>query len=114
MYSKKSLALSLRLPDIAGRECDSLGAVKPCGVLKPLAVLGLRTSPLQTSIPLFRREILEFELKIKTGMPLGEMFDLEKLSETCKKKNRWTFFFSSAPANVPGGVSSHANAQAFF
>ncbi len=48
------------------------------------------------------------------GMPLGEMFDLEKLAETCKAKNRWTFFFSSAPANVPGGVGSHANAQAFF
>lgn len=42
------------------------------------------------------------------------MFDLEKLAEMCKKKKRWTFFFSSAPANVLGGVSSHANAQAFF
>jgi len=48
------------------------------------------------------------------GMPLGEMFDLEKLAETCRRKGRWTFFFSSAPANVKGGVSSHANAQAFF
>jgi hypothetical protein len=48
------------------------------------------------------------------GMPLGEMFDLEKLAKKCREKNRWFFFFSSAPANVPGGVSSHANAQAFF
>ncbi|KFY33478.1 hypothetical protein V494_07575 [Pseudogymnoascus sp. VKM F-4513 (FW-928)] len=48
------------------------------------------------------------------GMPLGELFDLEKLAEVCRRKGRWTFFFSSAPANVPGGVGSHANAQAFF
>lgn len=48
------------------------------------------------------------------GMPLGELFDLEKLAEVCRRKRRWTFFFSSAPANVPGGVGSHANAQAFF
>lgn len=26
------------------------------------------------------------------GMPLGEMFDLEKLSRTCREKKRWTFF----------------------
>ncbi len=36
------------------------------------------------------------------GMPLGEMFDLEKLAKTCRARNRWTFFVSSAPANVPG------------
>jgi hypothetical protein len=36
------------------------------------------------------------------GMPLGEMLDLEKLTKTCRAKNRWTFFFSSAPANVLG------------
>ena len=35
------------------------------------------------------------------GCPLGEMVDLEKLSQMCKEKNRWTFFVTSAPANVP-------------
>ncbi|KAF2755267.1 hypothetical protein EJ05DRAFT_128118 [Pseudovirgaria hyperparasitica] len=48
------------------------------------------------------------------GMPLGEMLDLEKLSETCKKYNRWFFFFSSAPFNCPNGVSSHVNGNAIF
>ena len=48
------------------------------------------------------------------GMPLGEMFDLEKLAKTCREKNRWTFFVTSSPANCPRGVSSHANAQAIF
>lgn len=48
------------------------------------------------------------------GMPLGEMFDLEKLAATCREKGRWTFFVTSSPANCPGGVGSHANAQAIF
>ncbi len=48
------------------------------------------------------------------GTPIGELFDLEKLSETCKKLNRWTFFFSSAPLNYTGVVASPPNALAFF
>ncbi|KAI1335077.1 hypothetical protein F5Y15DRAFT_399502 [Xylariaceae sp. FL0016] len=48
------------------------------------------------------------------GMPIGEMFDLEKLAETCKKLQRWTFFVSSSPFNMPGGISSPPNAQAIF
>lgn len=66
------------------------------------------------------------------GMPLGEMLDLEKLASTCREKNRWFFFFSSAPANckgmfssfttdedllitiATGGVSSHVNGTAIF
>jgi hypothetical protein len=48
------------------------------------------------------------------GMPLGEMFDLEKLSQTCREKGRWTFFVTSSPSNCEGGVSSHGNALAIF
>ncbi|KAM0536707.1 hypothetical protein ACHAP6_002428 [Verticillium nonalfalfae] len=48
------------------------------------------------------------------GMPIGEMFDLEKLAEACKQLDRWTFFFASMPLNMPGGVSSPPNAQAIF
>jgi hypothetical protein len=36
------------------------------------------------------------------GNPIGEMFDLEKLAKTCRANNRWTFFVTSQPANVPG------------
>jgi hypothetical protein len=43
------------------------------------------------------------------GMPLGEMLDLEGLSKKCKERNRWFFFFTSAPANCLDGVSSHVN-----
>lgn len=36
------------------------------------------------------------------GCPLGEMVDLEALSRKCKERGRWSFFLTSAPANVPG------------
>jgi hypothetical protein len=66
------------------------------------------------------------------GMPLGEMWDLEAVAEVCRRLGRWTFFLTSAPANVVGmlcssfhvlfvvlthcigGVSSHPNATAIF
>jgi len=48
------------------------------------------------------------------GMPIGEFFDLEALSEHCAKTSRYTFFFSSWPLNIPGGVASPANAAAYF
>lgn len=34
------------------------------------------------------------------GMPIGELFDLERLSEECKSRGRWSFFFSSMPLRV--------------
>lgn len=40
------------------------------------------------------------------GMPIGEMFDLEALSEECRKRRRWSFLFSSMPLNVSKRLSS--------
>lgn len=34
------------------------------------------------------------------GLTLGELFDLERLSQECAKRKRWTFFFSSMPLKV--------------
>ncbi|GAB1728101.1 hypothetical protein NU195Hw_g5838t1 [Hortaea werneckii] len=48
------------------------------------------------------------------GMPIGELFDLEKLAEECKKQKRWSFFLTSKVCNVPGGVASPPNALAIF
>ncbi|KAH8807132.1 hypothetical protein F5884DRAFT_788592 [Xylogone sp. PMI_703] len=48
------------------------------------------------------------------GMPIGELFDLEALSQACKEHNRWSFFVTSSPLNMPGGVSSPPNAMAIF
>ncbi|KIY03201.1 uncharacterized protein Z520_01668 [Fonsecaea multimorphosa CBS 102226] len=48
------------------------------------------------------------------GMPIGELFDLERLSRMCKELDRYTFFVTSMPLNMPGGVSSPPNAMAIF
>lgn len=48
------------------------------------------------------------------GMPLGEMIDLERVAELALKNGKYTFFFTSAPANVVRGVSSHVNGTAIF
>ncbi|PIG86655.1 hypothetical protein AARAC_005373 [Aspergillus arachidicola] len=48
------------------------------------------------------------------GLPIGEMFDLEELAETCKQLGRWTFFISSSPLNCANGVSSPPNCMAIF
>jgi hypothetical protein len=91
---------------------------------------------LQFLVHFFRLTSLDYHLHeyilALWGMPLGEMLDLEKLAQTCREKNRWFFFFTSAPANCPGmfttlvlevfdstnyttgGVSSHVNGTAIF
>ena len=48
------------------------------------------------------------------GMPIGELFDLEALGKYCKEVGRWSFFLSSKPVNVPGGVATPPNAVAIF
>lgn len=48
------------------------------------------------------------------GCPLGELFDLERLAEECAAAQRWSFFFTSAPLNIPGGVASPPNAIAIL
>jgi hypothetical protein len=44
----------------------------------------------------------------------GEMFDLEALSKTCAELKRYSFFLTSMPLNMPGGVSSPPNSMAIF
>ncbi|KAI8957474.1 hypothetical protein F5Y11DRAFT_339543 [Daldinia sp. FL1419] len=46
------------------------------------------------------------------GVPIGELWDLEKLAEKCAERKQWAFFLSSAPNHVKGGISSTANAVA--
>jgi kynurenine formamidase len=48
------------------------------------------------------------------GTPLGEMWDLEKLAQACEQEGRWSFFVTSAPLNVRGGVGSPPGAIAIF
>jgi hypothetical protein len=48
------------------------------------------------------------------GVPIGELFDLETLAVECKKLKKWSFFFSSMPLKVPGGVASPPNGVAIL
>lgn len=69
------------------------------------------------------------------GLPIGELFDLERLGKECRQRGRYTFFFSSVPLKVkiptlrlqyrdyanppqfqqvPGGVASPPNGVAIF
>ncbi|OCK83032.1 hypothetical protein K432DRAFT_347843 [Lepidopterella palustris CBS 459.81] len=48
------------------------------------------------------------------GAPIGELWDVDLLAELCKKHNRYSFFFTSSPSNVQGGVGTHPNAVAIF
>lgn len=48
------------------------------------------------------------------GVPIGELFDLEPLAFECAKLKKWSFFFSSMPLKVPGGVASPPNGVAIL
>jgi hypothetical protein len=48
------------------------------------------------------------------GCNIGELLDLERLSEECARQKRWSFFVASVPCYVPGGVASPTNAVAIF
>ena len=42
------------------------------------------------------------------------MWDLEDLSEECDSQQRYSFFLTSVPLNVPAGVAGPANVLAIF
>jgi hypothetical protein len=48
------------------------------------------------------------------GCPIGESFDLERLADRCKVRERWRFFFCSVPLNVRGVVASPPGAVAIL
>lgn len=46
------------------------------------------------------RYVLHQWLLAGWGMPIGEMFDLERLARECELSGRWSFFISSVPLKV--------------
>jgi hypothetical protein len=46
------------------------------------------------------------------GMPIGEVWNLEELARKCRERGIWSFFLTSQPLDVPGGVDSPCNAMA--
>ncbi len=57
-------------------------------------------------------EMLHPHLLAFFGMPIGEMWDFEALADDCAADKRYSFFLTSAPLNIPGGVGSPPNALA--
>jgi hypothetical protein len=48
------------------------------------------------------------------GLPLGELFDLRKLSAECHRLQQYTFLFASCGLNLSGGIATPPNAQAIL
>ncbi|CAK4033290.1 hypothetical protein MYCGRDRAFT_92237 [Lecanosticta acicola] len=58
--------------------------------------------------------VLHEWLLVQWGTPIGELWNLEELSEMCEREQRWTYFLTSAPLHVKGGVGSPPGAIAIF
>jgi kynurenine formamidase len=56
--------------------------------------------------------LCHIRVMVALGVQLGELFDLEALSEDCAADRRWTFLFVSAPLRIPGGIGTPCNALA--
>ncbi|KAI2611870.1 hypothetical protein GGR54DRAFT_632834 [Hypoxylon sp. NC1633] len=70
--------------------------------------------PAFESWPSHKDYYLHEKLLALWGCPIGELWDLEKLAEKCAERKQWTFFLTSAPNHVKGGISSTANALAII
>ncbi|HXW83893.1 MAG TPA: cyclase family protein, partial [Candidatus Binataceae bacterium] len=70
-------------------------------------------SPALENLPKAEGEdFMHFHMLAMFGMPIGEMWNLEQLADDCAADKRYTFFLTSAPLNIPGGVGSPPNALA--
>jgi hypothetical protein len=56
--------------------------------------------------------MLHFSLLGLLGIPIGEFFDLDALSQDCAADGRYTCLLTSAPLNLLAGVASPPNALA--
>lgn len=56
--------------------------------------------------------MLHFCLLGLLGLPIGELFDLDRLAEHCRSTGRYTFLLTSAPLNLHAGVATPPNALA--
>jgi hypothetical protein len=48
------------------------------------------------------------------GVPILDNLDLERLSDTAAKQNRWEFLLTAAPLAVEGGTGSPINPIASY
>ncbi len=48
------------------------------------------------------------------GIMIGELLRLDEVSAECQRQNRWSFFISSQPLAIAGGIASPCNAVGIF
>jgi kynurenine formamidase len=58
--------------------------------------------------------VLHTPLLAQLGIPIGELWLLDRLAERCRREARHDFLLTSAPLNLAGAVSSPPNALAIF
>ena len=90
-----SCARWLKDRDVAMIGTDAVGDVRPSGIEGP-------------GFPLHRL------LLIALGVHIFDNCDLEELSQTAARLNRWEFLLTVAPMPVPGGTGSPVNPIATF
>ncbi|KAK6380420.1 hypothetical protein LTS17_005610 [Exophiala oligosperma] len=59
-------------------------------------------------------ELLHHWLIPHAGVPIGELWHLDKLADACARLKKWSFLLASAPLNVKGGVASTPNVIALL
>jgi len=79
------------------------------------AVAGDTMSFEVSPVPLGKGQVALHEwLLTHWGSPIGELWDLEKLSAACDEARKWSFLLTSAPLHVYGGVGTPCNAIAIL
>jgi kynurenine formamidase len=58
------------------------------------------------------RVFVHFSLLPMLGLPIGELWDLDRLADDCAADGVYECFFTSAPLNIKAGVASPPNALA--
>lgn len=75
-----------------------------------VSLVGADTPAMEKLPPVAEANFMYHEVLIAGwGCPIGEMLVLDELAEACLQSRKWTFFLSSAPLHVEGGVASPAN-----
>jgi hypothetical protein len=79
----------------------------PGSLATPEEMAGAFSDP-STALNVF----LHFSLLPILGLPIGELWDLDKLAADCAADGVYECFFTSAPLNLHSGVASPPNALA--
>ncbi len=93
----------------------AIGTDAPAVEAGPPTWLGDFDAPTTSDDPVAeraRRYILHVRLLALLGIPMGELFDLDRLADACAADGRYTAFLTSVPLNLRGATGTPPNALA--